>query len=107
MSTQISTLFSAYGTAFQAATSQAVAFHNDLVAAVAVAADEYGTADVAIASSLKTFEQDVLNALNSPAQTLLGRPLIGDGVDGTPVLVRTAEPVDCGTAAAAMADPEA
>ncbi|PHP06643.1 PE-PGRS family protein, partial [Mycobacterium tuberculosis variant bovis] len=35
-------------------------------------------------SPLHTLQQDVLNVVNEPFQTLTGRPLIGNGANGTP-----------------------
>ncbi len=34
------------------------------------------------ADPLQTLEQDILGAINAPTQTLLGRPLIGNGANG-------------------------
>ncbi|WP_197419997.1 PE family protein, partial [Mycobacterium gordonae] len=50
----------------------------------------YSTAEAAITASLASsagvpsLVDDVLGVINAPATFLLGRPLIGDGVDGTP-----------------------
>ncbi|REL56878.1 PE-PGRS family protein, partial [Mycobacterium tuberculosis] len=35
-------------------------------------------------SPLHTLQQNVLNVVNEPFQTLTGRPLIGNGANGTP-----------------------
>ncbi|WP_337251040.1 PGRS repeat-containing protein, partial [Mycobacterium tuberculosis] len=35
-------------------------------------------------SPLHTLQQDVINMVNDPFQTLTGRPLIGNGANGTP-----------------------
>lgn len=79
VSTAIATLFGMYGNEFQGLTAQAAAFQDRLVAAVNTAAQAYSAAEVASTSALRTAEQDVVNAVNAPAELLLGHPLIGNG----------------------------
>ena len=45
----------------------------------------YADADVANASPLQAVEHDALGAINAPTNTVLGRPLIGNGTNGAPV----------------------
>ncbi len=55
------------------------AFHDQFVAALTAGGGLYSSAEAAAATPL----QDLLNVVNAPTQALLGRPLIGDGADGT------------------------
>lgn len=47
------------------------------------ASGSYAAAEATIASQLQTAQHDLLGAVNAPTETLLGRPLIGDGAPGT------------------------
>jgi hypothetical protein len=67
----------------QAFNAQASAFHDQFVRLMNGAGGAYAVAEAANASPLQALEQDVLGAINAPTQTLLGRPLIGNGADGT------------------------
>jgi hypothetical protein len=53
------------------------------VQALSGAGASYAGAEAANASPLQTLEQDVLAVINAPTNALLGRPLIGDGANGT------------------------
>ncbi|MCV7088706.1 PE family protein, partial [Mycobacterium interjectum] len=77
VSTAISTLFGEYGQAHQALSAQATAFHDQFVEALSNAGVSYAGTEAANA------QQSLLDAINAPTQTLLGRPLIGNGADGT------------------------
>jgi PE family len=70
VSTQIATLFSAHAQGFQRLSARAAAFHEQFVQALSASANTYATAEVNAAQTL-------LHAVNAPAQTLLGHPLIG------------------------------
>uniref|UniRef100_UPI001267A928 PE family protein n=1 Tax=Mycobacterium sp. UM_CSW TaxID=1370119 RepID=UPI001267A928 len=83
VSAAISALFGEYGQAYQAFSARATAFHDQFVQLLNGAGLSYAAAEAANASPLQTLEQDVLGAINAPTQTLLGRPLIGNGADGT------------------------
>ncbi|WP_156664597.1 PE family protein, partial [Mycobacterium sp. 852002-51057_SCH5723018] len=83
VSVAISALFGEYGQAYQALSARASAFHDQFVQALSGAGLSYAATEAANASPLQTLEQDVLGAINAPTQTLLGRPLIGNGADGT------------------------
>ncbi|OBG32782.1 PE family protein, partial [Mycobacterium sp. E3198] len=79
VSAAISALFGEYGRAYQAFGARAAAFHDQFVQLMRGAGLSYAAAEAANASPLQTLEQDALNAINAPTQTLLGRPLIGNG----------------------------
>jgi PE family len=82
VSAAIATLFSDHPQHFQALNARAAEFHSDFVQALRSAAGSYAAAEAANASPLQTLEQDVLGVINAPTNTLLGRPLIGDGTSG-------------------------
>lgn len=84
VSAAVASLFSGHGQAYQALSAQVSAFHNQFVQDLTSAAGSYAGAEAANASPLQTVEQGLLNAVNAPTQTLLGRPLIGDGAAGAP-----------------------
>ncbi|SOJ53627.1 PE-PGRS family protein PE_PGRS16 [Mycobacterium simulans] len=77
VSAAISALFSSHGQAYQALSAQASAFHAQFVHALSSAGGAYASAEAA------NVQQTVLDAINAPTQTLLDRPLIGNGADGT------------------------
>ncbi|WP_079096250.1 PE family protein, partial [Mycobacterium tuberculosis] len=77
VSTAIAALFGAHGQAYQALSAQATIFHDQFVQALTSGGNLYAAAES------HTVEQMVLNAINAPTQTLFGRPLIGDGANGT------------------------
>ncbi|SOJ56713.1 putative PE-PGRS family protein PE_PGRS24 [Mycobacterium simulans] len=78
VSAAIASLFGSHGQAYQTVSAQMSAFHQQFVQALTTGGGRYATAEAANA------EQQMLNAINSPTQALLGRPLIGDGVNGGP-----------------------
>jgi triacylglycerol lipase len=82
VSAAIASLFSSRGTAFQALSAQAAAFHAQFVQALNAAGSAYTAAEAASASSLRTLEQDVLGAINAPFLAATGRSLIGNGASG-------------------------
>ena len=86
VSAAIAALFARHGQGFQALSAQASAFHDRLVQLLASGAGEYASTEAASATfmqqSLQSVERDALGAINAPTQALLGRPLIGNGVDG-------------------------
>ena len=95
VSAAIASLFSSHGQQFQALSTRAAAFHAQFVSALTRAAGAYAAAEAANASPLAaafqhdaaslsaTVQHDVLAAINAPAQALSGRPLIGNGANGT------------------------
>lgn len=80
VSAAVASLFSGHSQAYQTLGTQAAAFHERFIQALSTAAGAYGSAEAANASPL----QQALNVINAPTQTLLGRPLIGNGTNGAP-----------------------
>ncbi|ORB92928.1 PE family protein, partial [Mycobacterium persicum] len=80
VSAAIATLFSGHAREFQAVSRQAALFHDQFVHALSTGALMYASAESINADPL----QGLFNMVNAPTQALLGRPLIGNGVDGTP-----------------------
>lgn len=80
VSAAIAALFGAHARAYQALSAQAAMFHEQFVRALAAGGNSYAVAEAATAQSV---QQDLLNLINAPTQALLGRPLIGNGADGT------------------------
>ncbi|EFP19910.1 hypothetical protein TMCG_01078, partial [Mycobacterium tuberculosis SUMu003] len=84
VSAAIASLFSGYARDYQALSAQMARFHQQFVQALTASVGSYAAAEAANASPLQALEQQVLAAINAPTQTLLGRPLIGNGADGLP-----------------------
>ncbi|WP_142399933.1 PE family protein, partial [Mycobacterium marinum] len=84
VSAAIAAVFSAHGVQYQAISAQMAQFHRQFAQALSAANRSYALAEAANASPLQAIEQQLLAAINAPTQTLLGRPLIGNGVDGAP-----------------------
>ncbi|WP_155769347.1 PE family protein, partial [Mycobacterium asiaticum] len=82
VSAAVARLFGAYGQEYQALSVQVGLFHDRFVQALSAGAGAYAGAEVAGASPLQFVEQGVLGLINAPTNTLWGRPLIGDGVNG-------------------------
>ncbi|MCV7122866.1 PE family protein, partial [Mycobacterium lacus] len=76
VSTAVAGLFGGYAQSYQALSAQAAAFHQEFVRAVTAGASSYQSAEAAARDQL-------LAAVNAPTQALVGRPLIGNGADGT------------------------
>ena len=83
VSTAIAALFSDHGQAFQALGAQTSSFHSQFVQALHSAQGAYAAAEAANASPLAAAEQGALSLINAPAEALAGRPLIGNGANGT------------------------
>jgi hypothetical protein len=95
VSAAIASLFSSHGKQFQALSTRAAAFHAQFVSELTRAAGAYVAAEATntspLAAALRhdaaslsvTVRHDVLAAINAPSQALLGRPLIGNGANGT------------------------
>ncbi|WP_136624853.1 PE family protein, partial [Mycobacterium attenuatum] len=81
VSAAIATLFSRHAQAYQTLSAQAAGFHDRFVQAFNVAGGWYAAAEAANVSALQSVEQELLNAINAPAELLLGRPLIGNGAN--------------------------
>src|ERR1700731_5511524 len=84
VSTSVAALFGAHAQAFQTLSAEAAAFHQQFVRLINAGVASYAASEAANASPLQTLEQDLLGAINAPTQTLVGRPLIGNGADGGP-----------------------
>src|SRR5258708_27027739 len=74
----VAALFGAHAQSYQALSAQATAFHDQFVQALTSGAGSYAAAEAANASPI----QALLNAVNTPFLTALGRPLIGNGANG-------------------------
>lgn len=83
VSAAVAALFAGFGKEYQALSAQASAFHQQFVLALNSGAEWYVATEAAIAPQLQTAQHDLLGAVNTPTQALLGRPLIGDGAPGT------------------------
>nr|WP_070896125.1 PE family protein [Mycobacterium tuberculosis] len=80
VSTAVAALFSQHAQGYQAAAAQVAAFHSRFVQALTAGAGAYAFAEAANASPL----QSAMGAVSASAQTLLSRPLIGNGRPITP-----------------------
>ncbi|WP_136623007.1 PE family protein, partial [Mycobacterium pseudokansasii] len=79
VSAAVSALFNTHAQAYQALSAQAASFHAQFMQTLNAGAGAYAAAEAANASPI----QALFNAINEPTQVLLGRPLIGNGADGT------------------------
>ncbi len=93
----ISALFGSHAQGYQTLSAQLAAYHNQFVRALNAGAGSYASAEAA------NVQQTLLNAINAPTQTLLGRPLIGNGATGVPG--KTVGPAACCTATVVTAGP--
>jgi hypothetical protein len=76
VSAAIASLFGAHAQAYQALSAQAATFHQQFVQLMGGGAAEYASAEASA-------QQNLLNAVNAPAETIFDRPLIGNGAAGT------------------------
>ncbi len=98
VSVAIAALFGGFGREYQAVCGQSAEFEQRFARALVAGAGAYAEADaVAVgyvrdyqaisaqvdAAPLQAVEQDLLGAINAPTRALLGRPLIGNGTNGT------------------------
>ncbi|WP_156767317.1 PE family protein, partial [Mycobacterium sp. E796] len=83
VSAAVASLFSGHANDFQGSSAQAAAFHAQFVQALSGAKGAYAAAEAASASQLQMLWQDVRGAINAPTDALFGRPLIGNGANGT------------------------
>ncbi len=86
VSARIAALFGMYGLEYQAISAQVAAYHQQFVQTLRTGAASYMLAEAT------NVEQNLLNLINAPTQTLLGRPLIGDGANATAMMATTANP---------------
>src|SRR6201999_1425673 len=83
VSAAVTAVFADAGREYQVLLAQAATFHQQFAQALSSGAGAYALTEAANASPLQTIEQDVLGVINAPAEALLGRPLIANGVNGT------------------------
>ncbi|WP_459758597.1 PE family protein, partial [Mycobacterium riyadhense] len=84
ISAAVASAFSAHAIDYQAVSAQARAFYTEFMRRLNAAAGAYGSAEATNATLLHTAQHEVLEAINAPTQALLGRPLIGNGSNGSP-----------------------
>ncbi|MEK0848233.1 PE family protein, partial [Mycobacterium ulcerans] len=83
VSAAVAAVFCAHAQDYQALSAEATQFQTRFVSALSNAGSAYAAAEAAAASPLATVQEDLLAVINAPTQALLGRPLIGNGADGT------------------------
>ncbi|OOK79949.1 PE family protein [Mycobacterium kansasii] len=98
VSAAIAALFNTHAQAYQSLSAQAASFHAQFIQTMNAGAGAYAAAEAANASPI----QALFNAINEPTQVLLGRPLIGNGADGT-AANPNGGPAGCSSATAAKA----
>ncbi|GAB7143321.1 PE family protein [Mycobacterium riyadhense] len=81
VSAAVASLFAGNARQYQALSAQVDALHQQFVESLAASSGFYAAAELDNANPL---QQAALNLINAPTRTLLGRPLIGNGADGTP-----------------------
>ncbi|WP_373188549.1 PE family protein, partial [Mycobacterium marinum] len=79
VSAAVASLFAGHAQAYQSLGGQVAAFHQQFLEGLRGASGAYAAAEAANVSPL----QDLLGLINAPTQALLGRPLIGNGTNGT------------------------
>jgi hypothetical protein len=83
VSAAIAGMFGAHGQEYRALSAEVEAYHARFVQALAASANSFAAAEAANASILQTLQEQLLRVVNAPTELLLGRPLIGDGVDAS------------------------
>jgi hypothetical protein len=76
VSTEIASLFSVHGQGFQRLSTQVAALHEQFVQHMSASANAYATAEANVAQTLQ-------NAVNAPAEAVLGHPLFGSTAPGS------------------------
>ena len=90
VSAAIARLFGDYGLAYLSASGQVALAQSQFAQLLSAAQTSYTTEEVAITASLASsagvpsLVDDAVAMINAPTDFLLGRPLIGDGVNGMP-----------------------
>ncbi|MCV7125198.1 PE family protein, partial [Mycobacterium lacus] len=82
VSAAVAALFSRHGYAYQDLSARMTAFHDQFVQVLNSSSNAYATAEAANVSPFQAAGQQLLNLINAPTETLVGRPLIGDGASG-------------------------
>ncbi len=95
ISAAIAGLFGTCARDFYGVAAQAAAFHDRFVQAVSASAGSYVAAEGANAAALvQTAQQNLVGAINAPAEALLGHPLIATGtLTAAQTIVDAAGPV--------------
>jgi PE family len=94
VSAAITALFASNAEEFQASNAQAASFHDEFAKLLSGGAAQYVSTEIANA------EQTAVNAINTPAQALLGHPLIPTGTGGqAPAQAATSSTPDSTTTA--------
>jgi hypothetical protein len=88
VSAAVAAVFDAHAQGDQAPSTQAAAFHQQFAQALNAGAGAYASAEAANAAATpnlwQVLQQQLLGAINTPTEALLGRPLIGDGTNAAP-----------------------
>ncbi|WP_136623140.1 PE family protein, partial [Mycobacterium attenuatum] len=77
VSIRIAALFGGYGLQYQAISAQMAAYHEQFLRILNAGTGAY------LGAEAVNVEQSLLGLINAPTQTLLGRPLIGNGANAT------------------------
>jgi hypothetical protein len=86
VSAAIASLFSGHGQQFQALSAQAARFHSQFVSALRGAGSAYAAAEAANVGPLQAIVQAAQSVtVFSPVELLTGRPIVGNGANGTTV----------------------
>src|SRR5271166_664924 len=80
VSAALASLFSGQAQAYRALSAEAAAFHQQFVHTMSGGGAMFAAAEAANVSPL----QSLLDGINAPVQAATGRPLIGNGTNGTP-----------------------
>ncbi|MGB9228042.1 PE family protein, partial [Mycobacterium sp.] len=80
ISAAIAALFSGHAQEYQQLSAQVAAFHDQFVGTLNAASGSYAAAEATNVNPL----QSLLDVVNAPTMAALGRPLIGNGANGTP-----------------------
>jgi hypothetical protein len=86
VSAAVTAIFAGYGQEYQALIAQASAFQQQFVQALSLGAGTYLAAEAANAGPLQPVQavaKDFLGVINAPTELAFGRPLLGNGVNGT------------------------
>ncbi|MFV0494455.1 PE domain-containing protein [Mycobacterium sp.] len=84
VSAAVASLFSSYAREYQAIGAQISAFHEQFAQALQAAGVGYAATETVNAGPLQVVADGVLEAINTPTNLFLERPLIGDGANGAP-----------------------
>ncbi|MCV7075719.1 PE family protein, partial [Mycobacterium szulgai] len=83
VSLAVASLFSGHGQAYQQLSAQMRAFHDTFVQTLTSTSASYAAAEATNATPLRTLGHELLHVINAPTEALVGRPLIGNGADGS------------------------